>query len=219
MAKIIDRAIAEDGSEYVLFRSSNEYIIRVNGYELMTSNCYGSEEKLALSTFTSISSTKKPLVLVGGLGMGFTLRALLTLLPAESEVYVSEIESSVINWNKEVFKDINGDVLSDPRVCLHNVDVASRLTGRNTYDAIILDIDNGPRPLSSAGNVWLYSEEGIASIYESLKNGGVFTLWSAFVDQEFLKRVEDAKFEVTIEHTFSHKDRSAGEYIIYKCLK
>ena len=219
MAELIDKAPGIEGLEYALYRSGDEYIIRVNGYELMTSYCHGSEEKLALSTFENIKSANAPRVLVGGLGMGFTLRTLLDLLPLESAVDVSEIEPSVIRWNRSIFRNINGNVLSDPRVNLHESDVAVRITGPELYDAIILDIDNGPHPLSAPGNSWLYSDEGIACIYGSLKTTGVFTLWSAFMDKMFLERLESSEFKVIVEHTFSNNNRSSGEYIIYKGLK
>ncbi len=219
MAELIDKATGKEGVEYDLYRSGDEYIIRVNGYELMTSYCHGSEEKLALSTYENIRFVNAPRVLVGGLGMGFTLRKILDLLPLESAVEVSEIEPSVIRWNHRIFRNINGHVLSDPRVYLYEGDVVVKITGPELYDAIILDIDNGPNPLSLPCNSWLYSDEGIACIYGSLKRLGVFTLWSAFMDQKFLERLERSEFKVIVEHTFSNHDRSSGEYIIYKGLK
>lgn len=219
MATLIENVMGSNGSEYSLYRRNDEYIIRVNGFELMTSYCHGSEEKLALSTWGNINSSDYPQILVGGLGMGFTLRKLLNLLPPDSSVTISEIEPAVIRWNRDYFREFNGDVLSDPRVDIYIGDVAEKLRGSEDYNAVVLDIDNGPHALSAEGNCWVYSEDGIASIYGSLRTGGVFTLWSAFMDEKFVKRLEDQDFRVVVEHVYSSRDSSSGEYLIFKCLK
>lgn len=215
----LEQTAGRDGSEYSLYKRGDECIIRVNGLELMTSLCHGTEEKIAVSTFDDIVACPAPRLLVGGLGMGFTLKKLLELLPTKGTIQVAEIEPAVIRWNKTYFHEYNGNVLDDERVQICEGDVIQKIRSDGVYDAIILDIDNGPSPLSAPGNSWLYSMEGITAIYRSLNSGGVFTLWSAFMDNEFVRRLEECGFYVVIEHIYSHNDRSSGEYIIFKCMK
>lgn len=215
----LEQTTGIDGSEYSLYKRDDEYIIRVNGHELMTSLCHGTEERLAVSSFNEIAACPAPRLLVGGLGMGFTLRKLLELLPVKGVLQVAEIEPAVIRWNKSYFNQYNGNVLNDERVQIFEGDVIQKIRDDEKYDAIILDIDNGPSPLSAPGNSWLYSADGISAIYRSLDSGGVFTLWSAFMDEKFVQRLEECGFNVVVEHIYSYKDRSSGEYIIFKCNK
>jgi len=219
MVVLVERVSGEHGSEYSLYENAGEYIIRVNGYELMGSKCHGSEEKLASAAVENIEISGSPKILVGGLGMGFTLGKLLDILPPSACVKVAELEPAVIRWNRNFFGELNGDALSDPRVDLWEGDVIPLIEGDELYDAIILDIDNGPSPLSAEDNIRIYSDEGIDCIYRSLSPGGTFALWSAFMDRKFVECLEKSGFSVTVQHVYSDGDMSSGEYLIFLCSK
>jgi spermidine synthase len=219
MLFLVERVSGEHGREYSLYENAGEYIIRVNGYELMSSRCHGSEEKLASAAVENMKVSTSPKILVGGLGMGFTLGKLLNILPPSACVKVAELEPAVIRWNRKFFGELNGDALSDPRVDLWEGDVITLIGGDNLYDAIILDIDNGPSPLSAEDNIRIYSDEGIDCIYRSLSPGGIFALWSAFMDGKFVERLEKSGFSVTVQHVYSDGNTSSGEYLIFLCSK
>jgi spermidine synthase len=191
--EIVDRARAPDGVELVLARRDREWVVRAGGRVLMSSRAHGSEE--ALATLALERAPRARSVLVGGLGLGFTLRAALDLLPADARVLVAELVPAVVAWNRGPVAELAGRPLDDPRVRVEGADVAevaARSPGR--FDAVLLDVDNGPSALAHAANDRLYGAAGLAGLRGALRSGGVLAVWSAGADPRFLARLGDAGF-------------------------
>ena len=181
---------APDGSDMRLSRRDNEYVIWVNGKSLMSSRMHGSEEALAAAGCAHIGASAGPRVLVGGLGMGFTLRATLDVLPSDAIVVVAELVPAVVEWNRGPLGALAGYPLRDPRVRIAVEDVGFTLranTGR--FDAVLLDVDNGPAAFTSALNAGLYDNAGVAAAHDALKPGGALAVWSAWDDRKFEQRL------------------------------
>jgi spermidine synthase len=178
-----------------LFRRGGEFSIRVGGRELMNSRVHGSEEALAERLCPGMAADA--CILIGGLGMGYTLAAALHQLGPSARVEVAELAPAVVAWNRGLLGDLTGHPLRDKRVAVREVDVAEVLqVEREAYNAILLDVDNGPAGLTRPENNRLYTREGLGSIYAALKAGGVLGVWSARPDLIFTKRLHDAGFEV-----------------------
>ena len=155
----IDRALTTDGGDMTLSVRGAEYVIRVDGQDLMHSNSHGSEEKLAVFGCAGLAAKPGARVLIGGLGMGFTARAALGVLAADAAVEVVELVGAVVRWNRDVFGHLAGAPLGDARLGVIEGDVAATIAGaRARYDAILLDVDNGPAALTTFGNKRLYAE-------------------------------------------------------------
>ncbi len=183
--------------ELCLYRRGAEFSIRVEGYELMNSRLHGSEEALARIACRRIGDRPRPRVLIGGLGMGYTLRAALDALGADSEVVVAELAPAVVRWNRGPIAELAGHPLEDGRVEVCEGDIARILRAeRDAYDAILLDVDNGPEGLTRKGNDWLYSEMGLVASFRCLRSGGLLGVWSASPDREFTRRLRRVGFEV-----------------------
>jgi spermidine synthase len=184
-----------------LVRRGDEYIILANGKSLMSSRMHGSEEALATFACRRARTLERPAVLIGGLGMGFTLRATLDLLPEEAAVMVAEIVPAVVEWNRGSLGSLAGQPLEDPRVRVVVDDVAVTLSSRpGQFDAILLDVDNGPAAVNdSSNNDWLYDHRGIASAFAALKMEGVLAVWSAREDRKFEQRLRHGRFAVEVE--------------------
>ncbi len=195
-------------SQLVLYRRGEEYSIRVDNWELMNSRSCGSEQEIAVlacqrlgnravSPTSSAPGRRLPCVLVGGLGMGFTLRAALDLLPEASHVVVAELVPEVVGWNREHLGHLAGNPLDDPRVEVYLGDVAERLRSHaGSHDAIMLDVDNGPHTKSTGSEGWLYSDQGLDTIRRSLRSKGVVSIWSAGPSPGFAQRLERRGFDV-----------------------
>lgn len=185
------------------------YTIRVDGFELMSSRSHGSEDALAQLALAEIRA-ERPRVLVGGLGMGFTLRAVLDVLPPSARVTVVEILPAVVRWNRGPLAELAGSPLDDPRVELIEADVG-RVIGanRDTFDAVLLDVDNGPAALTLARNASLYRRAGLAQARRGLRPGGVLAVWSAGPDHRFERELGRAGFEVRVE-TVRARDGTKG---------
>ena len=180
-----------------LYRRGEEFSIRVAGSELMNSRIHGSEEAMAEFACARIASLPSPRVLIGGLGMGYTLAAALNRLGAAAEVVVAELVPAVVAWNRGVLAALAGRPLDDDRVTVREGDVAQMLReAQGAYDAILLDVDNGPRGLTRKGNDRLYTRTGLDAAFEALRPAGVFALWSAGPDRAFTERLRNAGFEV-----------------------
>lgn len=187
----------DGGSELRLWRRGDEYAIRIGPQELMNSRVHGSEEALARHACDPIAARKAPRVLVGGLGMGYTLAAALRVLPEDARVDVVELAPAVIDWNRDLLGHLAGHPLRDPRVAVHARDVAALIaTGAATFDAILLDVDNGPAGLAREENDGLYSRDGLAAAWQALRPGGTLAVWSAGPDRAFQRRLRDAGFAV-----------------------
>jgi spermidine synthase len=199
--KVIDRAPAPGGGELVLHQRGEEFAIRVNGRELMSSRQHGSEEKMAEVACARLAG-KKPRVLVGGLGLGYTVRAALDRLPPGAEVVVSELVPAVIAWNRGVLAPLAGQPLEDPRVKVEAQDVGHLLRQAEAeYDAILLDVDNGPEALTQEENRWLYGERGLTTLRRALKSRGLVVVWSASSDRTFATRMKRAGFDTEVVET------------------
>ena len=211
----LGQASTPDGGEIVLYERDGAYFIRVNGLELMTSRAHGSEEDLANLVLAKVHR-KKPKVLVGGLGMGFTLRAVLDSVPKSANVMVAEILPAVIAWNRHELAHLAGSPLKDPRVAVVERDVAEIVAaGPSAFDAVLLDVDNGPAALTLTENERLYGPSGLASIHRCLRSGGVLGVWSADPDKAFERRLAKAGFKVSTETVPARRGGKGPKHTIF----
>jgi len=180
-----------------LFRRDADFMIVLNGNELMNSRMSGSEEALALLTCERLRNRAAPHLLIGGYGMGFTLRSALEVLPERAAVTVAELVPEIIAWARGPMAQLEAGCLDDPRVELVEGDVAALIgQARDRYDAILLDVDNGPDGLTRLANNQLYSNAGLALAKGALKQGGILAIWSAAPDAAFTRRLKDVGFAV-----------------------
>lgn len=197
--KLLDSAEVPDGGELRLYQRGGDFMIRAAGTELMASHNYASEEALATLACQRVGRHRGARFLVGGLGMGYTLAAALRQLRRDAEVVVAELVPEVVRWNREHFGHLAAFPLEDPRVRVHEGDVAGLLkNARAQFDAILLDVDNGPEGLTRAKNDWLYGPSGLHSARGALRPGGVLTVWSARDDSAFSARLARAGFDVEL---------------------
>ncbi len=184
-------------SELNLYQRDMEYSIRVNGLELMNSRMFGSEKMLAELSCCEIADRTHACVLIGGLGMGYTLSAALKALHSDADVILSELVPAVVEWNRDVLGTLADDPLEDSRVTVLVDDVAHVIKRRTSaFDAILLDVDNGPNSLTQAGNDTLYSLPGLSMIHRALRPGGVVAVWSASPDTGFTQKLKRSSFRV-----------------------
>jgi len=196
--KLLSRSRTPDNkSELTLYQRDTEYSIRVNGQELMNSRMFGSEMMLAELSCPEIADRKNANVLIGGLGMGYTLSAALRLLHSDADVLLAELVPSVVEWNKNVLGSLAGDPLKDSRVTVVIEDVINIINNNTSaFDAILLDVDNGPDSLTQEGNDELYSMSGVSMIHRALRPGGVVAVWSSSPDTGFMQRLNKSSFHV-----------------------
>jgi len=193
----LDVAPIPGGGELRLVRRDHEYLILLGANSLMSSHRTGSEEALAALACAPLAGRPRPRVLIGGLGMGFTLRAALPLLPRGAEIVVAELVPGVIAWARGPLAHLHGASLDDPRVRLVERDVAEAIAAAPAaWDAILLDVDNGPEGLTIEANDALYQASGLARARVALRPGGVVAIWSAHSDQRFAGRLRKAGFAV-----------------------
>ena len=197
------------GGELRLMQRGTEFVIMAGRIPLMNSRMSGSEEKLATLSFERIAGRAKPSMLVGGLGMGFTLRAALAVMPADARVAVAELVPEVVAWAKGPLAPVFAGCLDDPRVSLETGDVAKLIAGgKAAYDAILLDVDNGPDGLSRPGNDRLYSPAGLAAARAALRPRGVLAVWASEPDEKFTRRLQTAGYAVEV---LTVRERSNGK--------
>lgn len=202
-------ARAPDGTRLTLTRQDDEFMILADGLPLMSSRMYGSEVALATLGCRDVPR-RAPRVLVGGLGMGFTLRAALDVVSPDAVVVVSELMPAVVEWNRGPLGPLAAHPLEDPRVRLDIRDVRETLrANRAGFDAVLLDVDNGPDAFSATTNASLYNDEGIAAARSALKPGGTLAVWSVRDDRAFVARLKRAGFQVTVEPARGRKGRGA----------
>jgi spermidine synthase len=195
--ELIATATVPGGEELRLFRRGGDFMIVLAGNELMSSRMSGSEEALAVMTCARLSGARAPHLLIGGYGMGFTLRAALEVLPPQASVTVAELVPEIIAWARGPMAELAAGCLDDPRVDVVETDVAEVISqSHEAYDAILLDVDNGPDGLSRAANDQLYSAEGLSSAKAALKRGGILAIWSAYADPAFTRRLISSGFSV-----------------------
>jgi spermidine synthase len=212
---LIDSADIPGGGQLRLMRRGNDFSILIGRNELMSSRVRGSEEALATLTCAKLHS-KTPSLLVGGLGMGFTLGAALAALPRTATIVVAELVPAIVAWAKGPLAHIFGNSLADPRVSVEIVDVHDRIAGAQaSFDAILLDVDNGPDGLVHAGNDRLYSDQGLREARAALLPGGVLAIWSAYPDKGFTGRLGKAGFTVEEIPVRATGGRKGAHHVIW----
>jgi spermidine synthase len=195
--ELLGTAQVPGGGELRLFRHDRDFMIVLGGNELMSSRQSGSEIALAEETIKRLGKLREPCLLIGGYGMGFTLRAALAATAPDAELVVCELVPEIIEWARGPMVDLAAGCLDDPRVRLMTGDVAILIDGgRNEYDAILLDVDNGPDGLVRRDNNGLYRASGLHAAMNALKTGGILAVWSAYADPAFTARLKKAGFEV-----------------------
>lgn len=213
--------IPNNGGELRLTQRGDEFFIHLKGIGgvLMSSRVHGSEVALAELGCAHIQGKQKTRVLVGGMGMGFTLAAALKATSKSAKVVVAELVPEVIEWNKGPLGECAGKPLDDSRVVVNMGDVAELFkTKQATYDAILLDVDNGPESFTHADNKKLYSRENLQAIQQTLKPGGVLAIWSAWHDPQFPLDLKKARFKVETETVRAHKGKGR-RHTIYLAKK
>ena len=185
-----------DGGLMKLYQRAFEFSISVKNEELMNSRMHGSEDALAELTCHRMKNQNDPCILIGGLGMGFTLGAALEHLGDRAKVIVAELVPAVVQWNRTHLAELAGRPLEDPRVTVRESDVRLIIKEQScAYDAILLDVDNGPDGLTHNGNDRLYTHGGLAAAKNALKPGGLLGVWSAEPDKSFSKRLRGSGFK------------------------
>ena len=185
------------GEELRLFKRDTDFIIALGGNELMSSRQSGSEEALALLTCERLQNAEAPHLLIGGYGMGFTLRAALANLGPQARFTVVELVPEIIEWARGPMADLAAGCLDDPRVNLIMRDVSRAIAAvERQYDAILLDVDNGPDGLTRVDNEHIYSLLGLQEAKRALKPGGVLAIWSAAQNERFARRLKHAGYQV-----------------------
>jgi spermidine synthase len=206
--------------ELRLMRRGEEFSMMLGQNELMNSRLSGSEEALATLTCKKIEAVKRPHLLVGGLGMGFTLRAALAVLGRDARITVAELVPAVIAWAHGPMADLFGDSLTDQRASIREADVVDVIkTSPSAFDAILLDVDNGPEALIRKANDALYDRNGLQAIRGALRPGGILAVWSSGPNIAFTKRLRAADFDVNEVGVRATTKRSGAHHVIWFATK
>lgn len=214
--EVLGEATAPDGTLLSLTRRGHEYVILAKGKSLMSNRMHGSEEALATFGLMTLPSPREPRVLVGGLGMGYTLRATLNHLPSAATVDVAELMPAIVEWNRGPLGPLAEHPLQDRRAHVIVGDVAKTLRdNRGAYDAILLDVDNGPAAFTTDFNGGLYDNAGVANAKAALKPGGTLAVWSAWDDRKFEQRLRYAGFAVSVEHVRARLKQGGPYHTIF----
>jgi len=218
--KIDTTRIPGTDGELRLMRRGKEFSIMLGTNELMNSRLSGSEAALATLAAKKIEKVAKPHLLIGGLGMGFTLRAALAVLGSKSQIVVAELVPAVVVWARGPMSEIFGDSLTDPRVSIRETDVIEIVRShRGTFDAILLDVDNGPEGLTRKANDALYSSVGLQAAHTALRPGGVLAVWSSGPNPAFAKRLRGASFEVNEVNVRATGKGGGARHVIWIATK
>jgi spermidine synthase len=201
-------SVPGDGCELRLYRRGEEYSIKAANCELMNSRVHGSEDALAELACQQLHDRAAPRILIGGLGMGFTLAAALQTLGSDAQITVAELVPKVVEWNRGLLSALAGQPLDDARVTVVEGDVGKLIRAqKNHYDAILLDVDNGPEGLTRKENDALYSASGLTAALQALRPSGVFGVWSISPEPRFSKRLKQTCF-----HVEEHRARARGKH-------
>lgn len=206
-----------DGARFSLHEHDGQYSLKLNGSQLMSSGWTLSEAKLADAACRYCGKSRSPRVLVGGLGLGFSLKRVLELVGKNAKVCVAELLPEVIDWNREHLRDLNGTLLDDQRVSIFAGDVFDCMvqSGVSYYDAILLDVDNGPTALVQSDNARLYDENGLAMVHDALKTGGRVAFWSADPEPGFFRQLRKAGFDAEEVEAKTHERAKRAANRIY----
>jgi len=214
--ELIGTAQVPGGELLELYRHDRDFMIVLGHNELMSTRKWGSEEALAVQAIERIDHVRQPHLLIGGYGMGFTLRAALRLLPADGRVTVVELVPEIIEWARGPMAELAAGCLDDPRVNLVQADVAPIIAGsEGEYDAILLDVDNGPDGLVRADNDVIYTSSGLRAAKAALAPGGVLAIWSAGADPAFTRRLQKARFDVDEVKVAARSNGKGAKHVIW----
>ncbi|VWX54329.1 Spermidine synthase [Novosphingobium sp. 9U] len=217
---LIGTAIVPGGVEMRLIRNEDDFAILLERNELMSSDMFASEQALATMTCERLGGRPAPQLLIGGYGMGFTLRSALAALGPDAGVTVAEIVPEIIEWARGPMHGLTAECLDDPRVLLVMEDVAMLIdAAREAYDAILLDVDNGPEGLTRRLNDQLYSNRGLQSALDALKPRGILAIWSAGAEPSFTRQLARAGFEVTEVPVRALHDGTGDNHMIWFAQK
>ena len=206
--QVLGSATTPDGGEFELQHHDGHYVIRADGYDLMTSYAHDSED--AMMSLACPNPPTDVCVLIGGLGMGYTAAATLALMPAKGVLVVAEIMPEVVEWNRGPLGPLAGNPLDDARTELFEGDVADAIRGSDgRFDAILLDVDNGPDSFSVKRNKWMYTPEGLAAIQKALRPGGTLAIWSVGTETWFEAMLRKAGFTPSTQRIRERKKRGA----------
>jgi spermidine synthase len=220
MRDLIGTAQVPGGTELTLYKRGGDFMIVMGHNELMSSRMSGSEEALANVTRERLGTRQNAHWLIGGYGMGFTLRAALAGLDGKAQITVAELVPEIIAWARGPMADLAAGCLDDPRVNLVHSDVADVIAkGHNTYDAILLDVDNGPDGLVRQGNDRLYTDKGLRAAIHALRPGGVLAIWSAGPDESFSRRLARSGLEVDEVVVRARSNGKGPRHIIWFATK
>lgn len=216
----LDSVTTPDGHRLSLHRRDGDVYICLDGEELISTRAPGSESELGRMACSGLARSKHPRVLIGGLGLGYTLRAALEVLPAGASVVVAEVFAAVTSWNRDVLADLHCGSLEDPRVEIVERDVWFLINepGRRLYDAILLDVDNGPDAWCLESNSRLYSGAGLDRIKRALSPGGLLAIWSSDDDRTFVKRLGKNGFDAS-STTVRSRGRKGTRHTIFMARK
>jgi spermidine synthase len=205
-----------DGGVMELFQHDRDFVIRINGQELMNSRHHESEQELARLGCANLAGRRDARVLIGGLGMGYTLRQTLDMLAPTAHVVVSELLTAVVDWNRAYFRDLNAAPLDDKRTTLIPGDIFPLLLqSSHEFDAILLDIDNGPRAITDAGNQRLYSPAGILACRRALRKQGSLAVWSSEPSKEFEQLLIHCGFTVRRYRAKAYREGNSKPLFIF----
>jgi len=214
--ELLGQTVAPDGTVMKLVRRGDEYLILADGAVLMSSRMHGSEEALATLGCERARTAERACVLIGGLGMGFTLRATLDLLPPDATVVVAELVPAVVEWNRGALGPLAGHPLQDKRVRLAIEDVAVTLRSRfGEFDAVLLDVDNGPADVAASNNAGLYDQRGIGAVRAALKPRGVLAVWATREDRRFEQRLRDDGFAAQVQRPRGRLKQGGPRHTIF----
>ena len=210
-----------DGVRLSLYQRETECSIKAGNYELMNSRVHGSEDALAKLACKKLSKHPRVRVLIGGLGIGYIVRSALNELGAKAQVVVAELVTAVVQWNRGFLADLAGSQLDDNRVTIHEADVAQMIkTAKGDYNAILLDVDNGPQALTRKGNDWFYSINGPNTAFAALRPKGVLAIWSSVAEPAFARRLRKTGFEVDEVGVRAREGRKGGaHHIVYIAMR
>ena len=218
--ELIGTALVPGGGELKLVRRGSDFMIVLDRNELMNSRMSGSEEALATMTAERLTRIAAPRLLIGGYGMGFTLRAALASLGPAATVTVAELVPEILDWAKGPMRDLTAGCLADRRVRVVEADVAALIAdGQGSWDAILLDVDNGPDGLTRPANDRLYSQSGLDAAKAALTPGGVLAIWSAAPDPGFSRRLAKAGFDVSEAPVRARSNGKGPHHIIWFATK
>ena len=216
----LDSAHIPGGGELRLMRRGPEFSIKLGSNELMNSRLTATEQALATLACDRIKTRAAPKILIGGLGMGFTLRAALTVLGPQAHVEVTELVPAVVAWARGPMASLFGDSLTDPRVTIREADVVDLIRAPEArYDAILLDVDNGPNGIVRKANDRLYDVNGLAAAHKALTPGGVLAVWSSTDDAKFTARLRKSGFDVSENSVRAKGPQGRAQHFIWVAVR